>query len=146
MVSPERWSTPQMIHGVFEKPIVHHSWTHAQGNESVRKKLAKLDHYHVNQFARLVEKMDAIQEGEGTLLDHSMFTLGSGLSSGKTHVYSDLPTVIAGSARGAVGTNRHNQYPEGTPVANLWLSMAQVMGVKMDRLGDSTGPLQGFQS
>ena len=141
MVSPERWSTPQMIHGVFDKPIVHHNMTHGQGNPKVKEQLAKLDLFHVGEFSKLVAKMDAIQEGEGTLLDHSLFTLGSGLSSGKTHIYSDLPTVIAGSGNGAMQTNRHIQYEEGTPLGNLWLTLAQTMGSKINRFADSTGPL-----
>ncbi|MEM7233419.1 MAG: DUF1552 domain-containing protein, partial [Planctomycetota bacterium] len=144
MVAPERWGTPQLVEGVSEKPIVHHSMTHAQGNENVKKELERLDHFHVTQFAELVRKMDKIQEGDSTLLDNSMFLFGSGLSSGKTHVYNDLPTVIAGSAGGAIQTNRHSQYAEGTPIANLWVSMANVMGIETKRIGDSTGPLPDF--
>ena len=144
MVAPERWSTPQFVHGVFDKPILHHSLTHGQGNESIRKQLEKLDRFHVEQFTRLVEKMDAIDEGESTLLDNSMFLLGSGLSSGQLHVCNDLPTVIAGTAGGALKTNRHERFAEGTPIANLWVSMANTMGVKAERIGDSTGALARF--
>ncbi|MFP6666752.1 MAG: hypothetical protein VB876_05540, partial [Pirellulales bacterium] len=70
-----------------------------------------------------------------------MFTLGSGLSSGKLHVYTDLPTVIAGGGGGAIQTNHHHKYGEGTPIANLWLSIARTMGAKIERFADSTGPL-----
>jgi hypothetical protein len=52
--------------------------------------------------------------------------------------------VIAGSGGGLFETNRHDQHPKGTPVANLWLSMAKGMGVKTDRIGDSTGTLKGW--
>ncbi|MFP6612021.1 MAG: DUF1552 domain-containing protein [Pirellulales bacterium] len=141
MASPERWGTPQMVHGLFERPIQHHGMTHSQGDAGVRQKLAKLDRYHVEQFALLVAKMDAIREGDGTLLDNTMFTLGSGLSSGKLHVYTDLPTVIAGGGGGAIQTNHHHKYGEGTPIANLWLSIARTMGAKIERFADSTGPL-----
>ena len=65
--------------------------------------------------------------------------MGSGISSGKLHIYTDLPTVIAGSGGGAIRTGRHTRYPEGTPIANLWLSMAQIMGVKTNRFADSIG-------
>jgi hypothetical protein len=139
MVAPERWGTPQMVHGLFEKPIVHHSMTHAQGDQNVRFDLAKLDRYHVDQFRVLVEKMATVKEGDSTLLDQSMFIFGSGLSSGKTHVYSDLPIVIAGKAGGILKTNQHVQSKEGTPVANLWLSLIQAMGGSQKKLGDSTG-------
>jgi hypothetical protein len=144
MVAPERWDTPLMFEDVFDKPIRHHGWTHNQKNQQVLHDLEKLDRFHMKQYARLVAKMDAIQEGEGTLLGNMMFTYGSGLSSGMLHVYTNLPTVIAGSAGGLLKTNRHEQHAKGTPIANLWLSMANLMGVKTDKIGDSTGPLKGF--
>ena len=144
MVAPERWDTPLMFEDVFDKPIRHHGWTHNQKNQQVLHDLEKLDRFHMKQYARLVAKMDTIQEGEGTLLGNMMFTYGSGLSSGMLHVYTDLPTVIAGSAGGLLKTNRHEQHAKGTPIANLWLSMANLMGVKTDKIGDSTGPLKGF--
>ncbi|MBB73827.1 MAG: hypothetical protein CMJ75_04855 [Planctomycetaceae bacterium] len=137
MVAPERWGTPQTVEGVFEQPIVHHSMTHEQGNPEVSRKLALLDRFHVAQFARLVAKMDAVKEGAGTLLDSILFTFGSGLSSGKTHVYSDLPVVIAGGGRGTLATGRHHRAPEGTPVGNLWLAVAQAMGCPRDSFADS---------
>jgi len=139
MVAPERWGTPQLVHGLFDRPIVHHSMTHAQGDANVRDQLSQLDRYHVEQFARLVTKMGDIREGEKSLLDNTMFVFGSGLSSGKTHVYSDLPTVIAGSGQGSIKTNHHLRAPEGTPVANLWIAIAQAMGVALKRYGDNTG-------
>ena len=144
MVAPERWDTPLMFEDVFDKPIRHHGWTHNQKNQQVLHDLEKLDRFHMKQYARLVAKMDAIQEGEGTLLGNMMFTYGSGLSSGMLHVYTNLPTVIAGSAGGLLKTNRHEQHAKGTPIANLWLSMANLMGVKTDKIGDSTSPLKGF--
>ena len=106
--------------------------------------LEKLDHFHMRQFARLCTKMDSIKEGEGTLLDNMIFTYGSGLSSGMLHECTNLPTVIAGSAGGLLKTNRHDAHAKNTPIANLWVSMAQIMGVKTNQLADSTGPLKGF--
>ena len=141
MVAPERWGTPLLVHDLFKDPIVHHSMTHGQGNENVRRDLEKLDRYHVQQFAHLVSKMDSIEDGEGSLLDHSMFVFGSGLSSGRTHVYSNLPIVIAGSAHGSIRLNQHHQSLPGTPVANLWLALARSMGVPGERYGDSTGAI-----
>ncbi len=144
MVAPERWDTPLMFHGIFDKPIRHHGWTHNQNKADVLRDLEKLDLFHVQQYARLVTKMDAIQEGEGTLLDNMAFVMGSGLGSGFHHTCSDLPTLIAGSGGGLFQTNRHEKHAEGTPIANLWLSMAKGMGVKTDRIGDSTGTLKGW--
>jgi len=144
MVAPERWSTPLMFEDVFVKPIDHHGWTHNQNNVKVLSDLEKLDHFHMRQFARLCTKMDSIKEGEGTLLDNMIFTYGSGLSSGMLHECTNLPTVIAGTAGGLLKTNRHDAHAQNTPIANLWVSMAQIMGVKTNRLADSTGPLKGF--
>ena len=141
MVAPERWSTPQKVDGLFEQPVVHHSWTHQQGDDRVRAELARLDRYHVEQFAYVTRKMLRVKEGHTTLLDNTMFLFGSGLSSGKDHVYTNLPLVMAGSAGGAIKTNRYIKSEEGTPVANLWLAMTQVMGSKAEVLGDSTRPL-----
>ena len=141
MTAPERWSTPLQVHGLFEKPVQHHGMTHNQGNEQTLTKLKELDRFHVEQFARLVKKMDTIQEGESTLLDNMMFTLGSGLSSGELHICTNLPTIIAGGGGGTIRLDQHLKSPSGTPIANLWLTMAQNMGVKIDRIADSTGPL-----
>ena len=141
MTAPERWSSPLKVEGWFEKPIQHHSWTHGQGNESVRKQLEKLDRFHVEQFVQLVQKMDATPDGDGTLLDNMLFMMGSGLSSGELHVCSNLPTVIAGEAGGRIKTGQHVRYAEGTPIANLWLSMLRLMGVQRASIGDSTGAL-----
>ena len=142
MTGPERWGSPLTVHGLFDKPVQHHGMTHAQGEEHVRNELEQLDKFHVAQFARLVEKLDAIEEGEGTMLDNMIFTLGSGLSSGQLHIYTDLPTVIAGSGGGKIATNRHLKSPEGTPIANLWLTTARIMGAETDHIADSSGPLK----
>jgi len=116
--------------------------THGQGDDDVRTRLEALDHFHIQQFATLVAKMAAVKEGEGTLLDNMMFTLGSGISDGSLHICTDLPTIVAGHGGGAINTNRHLKSQPGTPIANLWLAMVQLMGVKCDRIGDSTGALK----
>ena len=139
MTGPERWGSPLNVEGWFEKPIQHHSWTHGQHQEAIRKQLERLDQFHVEQFVQLVKKMQAIDEGEGTLLDHTAFMLGSGLSSGEHHVCNNLPTVIAGRCGGTIQTGQHVRYAEGTPIANLWRSLASAMGVELSRIGDSTG-------
>ncbi len=144
MVAPERWDTPLMFHGLFDKPIRHHGWTHNQKNQQVLRDLERLDLFHVEQYTRIALKMDAIREGEGTLLDNLMFTMGSGLGSGELHTPTNLPAIITGSVGGQLATNRHDRHPENTPIANLWLSMAIIMGVKAKRIGDSTGRLKGF--
>ncbi|MBJ42084.1 MAG: hypothetical protein CMJ80_02100 [Planctomycetaceae bacterium] len=144
MTGPERWNSPLVVHGLFEKPIAHHSMTHAQGRDDVREDLEVLDRFHVEQFARLVAKMEAIPEGDGTLLDNMIFTLGSGLSSGALHVYTDLPTIVAGAGGGQITPGSHLSSAAGTPIANLWLAIAKMMGVSVERIADSTESLHGF--
>ena len=90
----------------------------------------------------LFKKMKKIKEGEGTLLDNMMFTLGSGISDGSLHIYTDLPTLVAGRAGGAIRPGSHIKSPNGTPIANLWLSMINAMGININQLGDSTGKLK----
>jgi hypothetical protein len=143
MLAPERWGTPQRFHELnFTKS--HHGLTHSQDREDVKKALAQVDRFYVDLFAEVLEQLDAIHEGEGTLLDHSMITLGSGLGDGKDHTMDELPIIVAGSANGRIKTGRILNCPEKTPLANLWLSQAQLMGTGMERFADSTGPLKGL--
>lgn len=142
MSSPERWGSPLKVQGLFDKPVDHHGMTHEQGHGPVRDRLQALDHFHIQQFATLVAKMAEVREGEGTLLDSMIFTLGSGISDGSLHICTDLPTIVAGRGGGTITPNRHLKSRPGTPIANLWLSLVQLMGVKCDRIGDSTGALK----
>ncbi len=138
MVGPERWNTPFMFEGLFDKPVSHHLISHKQ--REYGDELLQVDRFHMEQFAYIVEKMDRIQEADGsTLLDNTMFTYGSGLGDGATHQYSDLPIVVAGSGAGQLKLNQHLRCSDGTPLANLWLTQAQIMGLKLDRFADSAG-------
>ena len=143
MLAPERWGTPQKFHELnFTKS--HHGLTHSQDRNDVKRDLARVDRFYVELFAEVLEQLDSIQEGEGTLLDHSLITLGSGLGDGKDHTMDELPIIVAGSANGRIKTGRVLNCPEKTPLANLWLAQAQLMGTGMERFADSTGPLEGL--
>ena len=143
MVAPERWATPQMIEGVFDKPILHHIMSHEQLQPEVASELKKLDLFHVGQFAQLAQKMDAIQEGENSLLDNSLFVFGSALSNARIHVFNNLPMMIAGG-KDMIQTNRLYRPSEGTPLANLWLTLANLMGAKRERFSDSVAPMNNI--
>ena len=105
--------------------------------------IAKVDAFYMQQFTYILEKMDAIQEADGsTLLENTLFTYGSGLGDGATHQYEKLPIIVAGSGgkkHGSVG--QHLVVPAGTPLANLWLTQARAMGVKGERFADSSGTI-----
>ncbi|QDU02287.1 hypothetical protein V6x_19890 [Gimesia chilikensis] len=141
MIGPERWDTPMRYESLFDKPMSHHQMSHNQNK--YMKELLQVDRFHMEQFVYLVEKMDAIREANGTtLLDNTIFTYGSGLGDGATHQYTDLPIVVAGSGGGQLKTGQHLHCSDGTALANLWLTHAHVMGLKLNRFADSTGPVQ----
>lgn len=137
MIGPERWDTPFLYESLFDAPRSHHQMSHNQGK--FLDDLLKVDRFHMEQFVHLVEKMDRIEQADGsTLLDHTLMTYGSGLGDGATHQYSDLPIVIAGTGGGKFRTGRHLNLPDKTPLANLWLTQAHAMGVPLKRFADST--------
>ncbi len=98
----------------------------------------------MRQFAAWVAKLKATQEGDGSLLDHSMIVYGAGLSDGNRHLHDDLPTVIAGRANGSIKTGRRVVYAKETPMCNLFLSMMDRMGVRVEKFADATGRLEGL--
>ena len=147
MFGPERWNAPQFYDGVFDKPEVHHTLTHAMDiDDEARRKVALIDRFRVAQYAYLVQKLGEIPEGEGTLLDRCVLTLGAGLGNGNLHNYDHLATVTAGRGIGPhapvpMRTGRHVRCPQGTPLANLWLSLLARNGLHRERFADSTAPL-----
>lgn len=139
MVGPERWETPQLYEGVFDRPVGHHVMTH---DRDFDQEVAQIDRFHVAQFAYLVDRLRQIPEGEGTLLDQCGLIMGSGIGDGATHSYKQLPLVTAGSLGGTWSTGQHVVAPEETPLANFWLATAQHMGVNLKSFADSTGQLE----
>ena len=144
MVGPERWDTPYLFEGLFDTPRSHHQMSHNQ--TKMIDDLLKVDRFHMEQFAYLMEKMDSIREADGTtLLDNTLFTYGSGLGDGSTHQYNDLPIIVAGGGE-RIASGLHINMPEGTPLANLWLTQARLMGVTMDRFADSSGEIDALKA
>jgi len=121
----------------------HHPLTHHKGQLDMMEKVAAINEYHMQQFAKWVAKLRATKEGDGSLLDHSMIVYGAGLSDGNRHLHEDLPTLIAGRANGTVKPGRRVVYRRETPMCNLFLSMMDRMGVRIEHFGDSTGRLEG---
>lgn len=117
----------------------HHSVSHYGNRRDAWEAHARINAYHVQLFARFLERLRATPDGSGTLLDHSLILYGSGMSDGNGHTAAPLPLVIAGGGAGTIAGDRHVVAPEGTPMANLLLSIADKMGVGIDRIGVSTG-------
>jgi hypothetical protein len=138
VIDPERWDTPRMYNGVFDSPQNHHVLTHTKGDEA-KQKLQKIDRFHVEQFAYLIQRLSDISEAGASLLDHCLLTYGSGMGNGTVHDYNDLPIVTAGSLGNRWSTGMHHLFDEKIPAANLWLSMAQAAGLETDTFADSTG-------
>ena len=122
-------------------PEAHHGLTHHQGDKDKIEKVTQINCFHSKQFAALIEKFKSIPDGDGTLLDHSMITYGSGLSDGNAHDHANLPMVIAGRAGGRLKPGRFLTYPKETPMANLYVSLLDRLGVPVDAMGDSKGQL-----
>jgi hypothetical protein len=118
-----------------------HTLSHHSNNEDNKARYAQLNRYHVGLFGYFLEKLNAIPEGNGTLLDNSLIMYGSGMSDGNSHNHDPLPVLLAGGAAGALEGNRHLVFPERTPMSNLLLSMLDKLGVQQETFGDSTGHL-----
>ena len=125
----------------IQVPEGHHSLSHHGNDEAKKQKIAKINRFHITQFAYFLEKLKSIKEGDGTLLDNCMIVYGSGIGDGNQHNHDNLPVLLAGKGGGAIQTGRHLRFEKETPMANLYLSMLERMGTPVERLGDSTGLL-----
>jgi hypothetical protein len=103
---------------------------------------ALINKYHVQMLEYFLAKLAASQDGDGTLLDHSLILYGSSMSNGNQHDHGPLPLVLIGGASGQLRGNRHVQPAAPTPMANLLLSMLDKVGVHQESFGDSTGHLE----
>jgi hypothetical protein len=126
-------------------PEGHHDLSHHGNDKAKMEKIRDINTFHTTQLAYLLQKLDAVKEGDGTLLDHCMLAYGSGNSDGNAHNHDNLPLVLAGGGCGTLKPGRHVIYPKETPLNNLWVSMLNRMEVNLDRLGDSTGTLEGLK-
>jgi len=119
----------------------HHEVSHHGRDQTKLDKIAKINRFHVEQFARFLGKIRSIKEGDGTLLDHSMIVYGSCIADGDAHAHDNLPILLAGHGSGTLRPGRHIDYPKKTPLNDLWLSLLDRVNVKVDHLGDSDGRL-----
>jgi hypothetical protein len=132
---------PYPVIGVSEG---HHDLSHHENKEEKKQKIAKINKFHTTQLAYLLKKLRSIQEGEGTLLDNCMIVYGSGIGDGNAHNHDNLPILVAGRGGGTLTPGRHWKLDQKVPMTNLYLSMLDRMGVKAEKLGDSTGKLENI--
>jgi hypothetical protein len=119
----------------------HHPLTHNGGDPEKLAKVAKINQFHVSLFAYYLERLAAVADGDGTLLDHSLVLYGSGMGNPNIHDHVNLPIVVAGGSAGKARGGRHIKYAEPMPLANLHLTMLDAAGVRLDKFADSTGTI-----
>jgi hypothetical protein len=119
----------------------HHPLSHHQDEPAKLQRLHMVNEYHLQQFAYLVAKLDALPEGDGTMLDSTLFLYGTGISDSNTHFHDDLPIALVGGKNAGIKGGRYVRYPEDTPLANLHVTILEKLGVPVETFGDSTGKL-----
>ena len=121
----------------------HHGLSHHQDRPGQIEKLARLNTYQTDLFAWYLDKLAATPEGDGTLLDHSLFLYGASLSNPNQHAHFDLPLTVVGGDRAQHQGGRHVVFDpkQWTPMTNLLLGLLEQVGVRAGSLGDSTGRL-----
>jgi hypothetical protein len=117
----------------------HHPLTHHGGDADKIAKVAKINQFHVSLFAEFLEKLQAIPEAGGTLLDHALYLYGSGMGNPNVHDHVNLPIIVAGGAAGNMRGGRHIRFDKPTPLANLHLTLLNKVGVRVDSFADSQG-------
>ena len=122
----------------------HHPLSHHQEEPPKLERLHRINEYHFQQFACLIEKLAALDEGDGSMLDHTLLLYGTGISDSNTHFYDDLPIALVGGSKAGIKGGRYIRYPQGTPLANLWVTILEKLGVPVEALGDSAGQLDSL--
>jgi hypothetical protein len=120
----------------------HHPLSHHQEDPIRIAKLAKINAYHTSLFAEFIGKLKKIPEGDGTLLDHTMYFYGSGMGNSSAHDHSNIPIAIVGKAGGRIKGGQHIRYSKPTPLANLHWTILDRYGVRLDKFADSVEMIQ----
>jgi uncharacterized protein DUF1552 len=117
----------------------HHPLSHHQDEPAKLERLHKINEYHFRHFGYLVKKLAKMPEGDGMMLDHSLFLYGTGISDSNTHFHDDLPIALVGGKAAGMKGGRFFRYPKGTPLANLHMTLLELLGVPVEKFGNSNG-------
>lgn len=120
----------------------HHNLSHHGNDPEKMSKIQDINIFHTTQLAYFLNRLKAVKEGDGTLLDHSMIVYGSGNGDGNRHNHDDLPILLAGRGCGTIRPGRNIQYDKNTPLNNLWVSLLNRMDIRDVQFGDSSGELK----
>ena len=122
-------------------PEAFHPLSHHADDPSNLEKLVRIQTYHSRRFAHFVERLATTEDGDGSLLDHSIILYGSNMSNSDKHDSSPLPLALFGHGYGRIAGGQHVVYPTDSFYANLLVTMLDRAGVPVDAVGDSTGDL-----
>ncbi|MDR2216528.1 MAG: DUF1552 domain-containing protein [Nevskiaceae bacterium] len=138
MMAAEVSNQPYNFIGISDAfhPLSHHA-----NNPQKIQRLAQLQAWNTGAFAKFVQKLKDMPDGEGSMLDNSVILFGSNMSDSNLHNHFPLPTAVLGGGCGKLKGNRHLRYPDRTPISNVHLTLLDHVGVPMESLGDSTGKL-----
>jgi len=128
-------------YGEIGVPEAHHPISHHGYDPQKIATMAKINVYHTQLFAEYLAKLRATSDGDGSLLDHMVLMYGSGISDSHSHKHDNLPILLVGGGAGSLAGGRHLKYADGTPAANLLVTVMDKLGVPADRIGDATGGL-----
>lgn len=123
-------------------PEGHHSISHHQRDPEKLRKIGEIDRFYLKQLGWFLSKLKTTKDGDGNLLDNSMIVYGGGISDGDRHDHSRLPVILAGKGGGTLTPGRRVALDGEVPMTNLYLAMLERMGVKAQKVGDSTGRLE----
>jgi len=121
----------------------HHEISHHSKDQEKLRQYATINRWHVEQYGYLLRKLQAMKEGEKSVLDNSMILFASALSDGNSHNPHRLPVVLGGRAGGRIASGQHLMYSEDSPLSNLYVSMLDAFGTPVERFADSTGRAAG---
>lgn len=127
-------------------PDPHHPVSHHANDPKKLEQLAKINAYHVSLFAYFLEKLKSTPDGDGSLLDHTMYLYGSGMGNPDVHDHANLPILVAGGGAGSLQGGRHIRYDKLTPLANLHVTLLEKVGVHLDSFADSKGKVEELLS
>jgi hypothetical protein len=125
-------------------PDPHHPLSHHGNDPAKIERMSKINAFHVSLFAEFLGKLKATPEGNGTLLDHSLYLYGSGIGNPNVHDHTNLPILVAGGAAGGMKGGRHIKFDKPKPLANLHLTLLDKVGVHLDSFADSNGKVDGL--
>jgi hypothetical protein len=124
----------------------YHNLSHHGQMEAKIAQLKAIDHWHLKLLGGLLRDLKAAREDDGSLLDRTMVLYGSNLGDASAHITTNQPTIFAG------GGFRHGQHlvfdtrpTSNTPLANLFVSIMQRMGIEEEKFASSSGPMKGLE-